>query len=198
MTSRTRADHEFYLLADLASHDLQTWHWYDRYRYPIVQFQRLLRHVEFLEGRGRRVAPLRWIQTWRLKQLGMKLGFSIPRHVFGPGLSLAHYGSIVVNGRAHVGRNARVHSCVNVGEYEEGAPTIGDDVYFGPGAKVFGAINIGSGAVLGANCVVNRDVPPGVTVGGVPAKVISDRSSASLVIDGYTVAARTLGYCPAT
>jgi serine O-acetyltransferase len=192
---RTSAEHRFYLAADLASNSLEQWRWYDRYRYPIVHFQRLLRHVEYLDGRPGPYAVIRAVQLWRLKQLGMKLGFSVPRHVFGPGLSLAHYGSIVVNGNAHVGRNARVHSGVNVGESDGKAPWIGDDVYLGPGAKIFGDIKVGDGAIIGANAVVNRDVPPNVAVGGVPARVIREADAASpLTIDGCAVAAGWLGY----
>lgn len=40
-----------------------------------------------------------------------------------------------------------------------GAPTIGDNVYIGPGAKIFGAIHIGNNVRIGANCVVLEDVP---------------------------------------
>ena len=68
--------HQFYLAADLASHDLERWRWYDRYRYPIVQHQRLLRHVEFLDRRRGRFLLVRFAQVWRLKQLGMKLDFT--------------------------------------------------------------------------------------------------------------------------
>lgn len=192
---RTSREHQFYLAADLASSGLVRWRWYDRYRYPIVQFQRLLRHVEYLDGRGGICTLIRAFQLWRLRQLGMKLGFTVPRHVFGPGLSLAHYGSVVVNGNARIGRNARVHSCVNIGEADGKAPRIADNVYLGPGAKLFGDITVGDGAVVGANAVVNRDVPPRVIVGGVPARIIRDEvTGATLTIDGCAIAARRLGY----
>jgi serine O-acetyltransferase len=46
------------------------------------------------------------------------------------------------------------------------APVIGDDVYIGAGARVLGDVRIGNGAVVGANAVVTRDIPPGTTVVG--------------------------------
>jgi serine O-acetyltransferase len=192
---RALADHRYFLVADLASHNLDRWRWYDRYRYPIVQFQRLLRHVEYLDGRGGAFGILRLIQRWRLNQLALTLGFSIPRHVFGPGLSLAHYGSIVVNGNARVGRNARIHSDVNIGELDGKAPRIGDDVYISPGAKLFGGITVGDRVIIGANAVVNRDVAADKVVAGIPAREIESRQvSADLIIDGCEVATRRLGY----
>jgi len=47
---------------------------------------------------------------------------------------------------------------------------IEDDVWIGAGAKILDGVRIGAGAIVGANAVVNRDVPPGVRVGGVPAR----------------------------
>lgn len=46
------------------------------------------------------------------------------------------------------------------------APTIGDFVYIGAGAKVLGGVSIGKGAIIGANAVVTRDVLPGQCVVG--------------------------------
>ena len=46
------------------------------------------------------------------------------------------------------------------------APLIGDDVYIGAGARVLGDVRVGQGVVIGANAVVTRDIPPGVTVVG--------------------------------
>ena len=93
-----------------------------------------------------------------------------------------------MNGAAKVGANCRLHVGVNIGTsagQRSAAPVLGDNCYIGPGAKLFGAITIGDGTVIGANAVVNRDFPEGeVTLGGVPAKVISDKSSAGLVIRG--------------
>lgn len=50
-------------------------------------------------------------------------------------------------------------------------PTLGDDVVVGAGAKVLGPVWVGSGAQIGANAVVVKDVPAGATAVGVPAVV---------------------------
>lgn len=57
----------------------------------------------------------------------------------------------------------------------KGKITIGSDVWIGTGCQVMSGVNIGHGAVIGANSTVTKDVPPYAIVGGVPAKVISYR-----------------------
>jgi serine O-acetyltransferase len=195
----SKQDFRYYVRADLAAHGLERWRPLSRVWEPEAAFQRQLRRLEYFQNCRRDLLGRLWFQVLQFRFLGTsrKLGFTIPAGVFGPGLSIAHYGSIVVAGRARVGRNCRIHSDVNIGETHDGAPTIGDNVYIGPGAKIFGAITIGDGAAIGANAVVHRDVPPGVTVGGVPARVISPKGSRGLVVDACAVAEqRTLG--PAT
>ena len=83
-----------------------------------------------------------------------------------------HWGSIVISSRAIIGCNARIHSCVNIGADKSGAPVIGDNVYIGPGAKIFGNISIGNNVKIGANAVVNKSFPSDVSIAGVPAKII--------------------------
>ncbi|MDR6173592.1 serine acetyltransferase [Nocardioides zeae] len=89
----------------------------------------------------------------------MLCGFDIPLGVFGAGLSIAHRGSIVVNGDAVVGRNCRIHQNVTIGAIGGEAPVIGDDVFIGPGAGIYGPVRIGSGAKIGPHAYVVDDVP---------------------------------------
>ena len=126
------------------------------------------------------------VVIWKLNKLSIKLGFTIPLNVFGPGLSIAHRGTIVVNGNANIGANCRIHTCVNIGTqagYEGRAPKIGNNVYIGPGAKIFGPIEIADSIAIGANSVVNKSFKePGITIAGIPAKRISDKNSTELLI----------------
>lgn len=185
---KNKDEYEFYLKADLASHGLASWKYRYRFTRDIVYFQRKLRELEYYQNCKKGVFHQLYLKFlgYRFKNLSIRLGFTIPPNVFGPGLSIAHYGSIVVNGNVRVGKNCRIHSATNIGEGNGKSPTLGDNVYVGPGAKVFGGITIGNNVAIGANAVLFIDVPDNVTVGGVPAKVISEKNSLGLIIDGYS------------
>jgi serine O-acetyltransferase len=53
-----------------------------------------------------------------------------------------------------------------------GAPTIGNRVDLGAGAKILGPVTIGDDAVIGANAVVLCDVPAGALAVGIPARIL--------------------------
>lgn len=104
------------------------------------------------------------------------LGFDIPINVIGPGLFIAHVGSIVISRGARIGANLRINIGVVIGEDRgiQNAPTIGNNVTIEPGSKVFGNIEIADGIHIGANSVVNKSfLESGVVIAGVPAKMIS-------------------------
>lgn len=83
--------------------------------------------------------------------------------------------------------------CVNIGLKNGKAPTIGNNVYIGPGAKLFGGIRIGDNVVIGANAVVNCDFPSNVSVAGVPARIIGESAQFEMVADGVSRAREKLG-----
>lgn len=108
---------------------------------------------------------------WRLHVLMLKTGIVIQPNCFGPGLSIAHAGTIIVHPDVRVGSNCRIHACVNIGTGSDSmVPKIGDNCYIGPGVKMFGGIVIGDNVKIGANAVVNKSFPEGnCTLVGIPA-----------------------------
>lgn len=124
------------------------------------------------------------VSRYLLGKQSLKLGFSIPINVFAEGLSIAHYGTIVVNSHAKVGRNCRMQEGVNFGATggNDLSPTVGDNVFIGTGAKLIGGITIANGVAIAANAVVVKDIlEPNTTWGGVPAKKLSDHSSEAFI-----------------
>lgn len=103
--------------------------------------------------------------------------------VIDGGFYIAHVGNIVVGHHTRMGPHASIHQGVTIGGGGSGRgfPVIGDNVYFGAGAKIIGPVKIGNNAVIGANAVVTHDVPDNAVVGGVPAQVLSYRSSNEFV-----------------
>jgi serine O-acetyltransferase len=125
--------------------------------------------------------PASWIARrlaimW-LRRYEFRFGINIPFDTrIGPGLYIGHHGAITVHDRATIGKNCNLSQEVTIGEVQTGpnlgVPTIGDNVYIGPGAKVIGNINVGDDVVIGANCVVARDVPDDAVIAGVPGRVL--------------------------
>ncbi len=93
--------------------------------------------------------------------------------MFGPGLGIAHTGTIIVNPKSRVGSNCRIHSCVYISTHF-GCPTIGDNVFIGPGCIISGSIQIGNNVVIGANSYVDSSFQDSCTIAGNPAKIIKD------------------------
>ena len=77
---------------------------------------------------------------------------------------------IFISNSAHIGKNVVIFHQVTIGSISTvgskhwGAPTVGDNVYIGCGAKILGNIHIGNNSRIGANCVVTRDIPANTCV----------------------------------
>ena len=116
---------------------------------------------------------------WRYRRLSLRLGFSIPVNTFGPGLSIAHTGTIIVNHAVRVGAFCRLHACVNIGASggSSKAPQIGDNVYIGPSVVIFGDIHLANNITIGANATVNKDcLVSNVVLAGTPAKIVKENA----------------------
>ena len=183
---QTKSDLKYYLEQDAVALRCETRKRPKLFGDEIWKFQRILRRAEYYNNLYHNSKPYLlchfiWYKLL-LHKYSIKLGFSIPLNTFGPGLSIAHYGTIVVNSAAKVGKNCRLQEGVNIGATNGStlAPKIGDNVFIGTGAKIIGDISIADDVAIGANAVVVKSIlEPGVTYAGVPAKKISSNNSHS-------------------
>lgn len=99
----------------------------------------------------------------------------------GKGLYIGHFGGIFVSSEVKIGEVCNLSQGVTIGiggrGKKRGCPKIGDRVFIGLGAKVFGAVTIGNNVAIGANAVVTIDLPDDAMAVGVPAKIISYEGS---------------------
>lgn len=142
---------------------------------PVYRYQKIMRKLDYYKNCAHWNKIAYYYYYLRFRHLGIKLGFSIPCDVIGPGLCLAHYGSIVISYYSKIGSNCKIHVGVNIGASggEKKAPVIGNNVYIGPGAKLIGNIVIADDVVIGANAVVTKSITEAGTYAGVPAKMIN-------------------------
>ncbi len=133
-----------------------------------------------------RMAHWLWQRGWLvpgrfLSALGRSLtGIEIhPGAKIGRRLFIDHGIGVVIGETAEIGDDVTLYQGVTLGgtSLQRGKrhPTLDDDVIVGAGAKVLGAFTVGRGARIGANAVVLSEVPAGVSVVGIPAKIIGER-----------------------
>ena len=138
----------------------------------------------------------KWLWDRKLFLLGrlvshigrMLTGIEIhPGATIGKGFFIDHGLGVVIGETAEIGDNVTLYHDVTLGgiapsvdsdaqRQRKRHPTLGDDVIVGSGAQILGPITVGAGARVGANSVVLRDVPPGATVVGIPAKIARGRA----------------------
>ncbi len=140
--------------------------------YPGVHALLFHRLAHFLWTHG-----LRWLARF-LSHLGrwftgieIHPGATIGRRVF-----IDHGMGVVVGETAEIGDECTLYHGVTLGgtTWNKGKrhPTLGRGVVIGAGAKILGPITIGENAKVGSNAVVVKDVPPGATAVGIPARIL--------------------------
>ena len=154
----------------------------------IWKYEIFLRKCEYYQNISSKNPIYKILQgVYRYKRFkaGLLCGFSIPLNTCGKGLCLAHIGPIVISNYATVGDNCRSHIDVNLGaDARNGkvAPHIGNNVYIGPGAKIFGDIYIADNCAIGANAVVNKSFEnENCSIAGVPARVVNIKGVSNIL-----------------
>ena len=101
-----------------------------------------------------------------------------PGAVIGRNFFIDH-GFTVIGETVEIGNDVTIYQNVTLGGTNPSAgvpgkrhPTLRDGVVIGSGAQILGPIEVGAGARVGANAVVTRDVVPGATMVGIPAKAV--------------------------
>lgn len=99
-----------------------------------------------------------------------------PGAVIGRRFFIDHGMGVVIGETAVVGDDVLLYHQVTLGgvslEKTKRHPTLGNNVLIGMGAKILGPITIGEGTRVGANAVVNKDIPANCTVVGIPGRII--------------------------
>jgi len=131
-----------------------------------------------------RQAPARFFQN----QISVTLGVDIhPAARIGSGIMLDHATGIVIGETAVVEDDVSILHSVTLGgsgkESGDRHPKIRRGVLLSAGCKVIGNIEVGEGAKVGAGSVVLHDVPPHVTVAGVPAQIVGRPACPSPALD---------------
>ncbi|MFP4352853.1 MAG: serine O-acetyltransferase [Puniceicoccaceae bacterium] len=100
-----------------------------------------------------------------------------PAAEIGSGILLDHATGFVAGETSRLADDVSILHAVTLGgtgkESGDRHPKIGRGVLIGAGAKILGNITIGECSRIGANSVVLEDIPPHVTVVGVPARIVS-------------------------
>lgn len=156
---------------------------------PQRRFLLLLRTCEYYMNCNKKGLTYRIVKYLKFRQ-GLKTGFSIPENVLGKGVQLPHYGTIVINKNAKIGKYCRIHVCVNIGASGGSlkAPQIGNHVYIAPGAKLYGDIQIADRIAIAANAAVGKSfLNSNKLIGGIPAKEIGDVNITKIIVPGEQI-----------
>lgn len=106
-----------------------------------------------------------------------------PGATIGRRFFIDHGMGVVIGETAEIGDDVTLYHGVTLGgvSWNKGKrhPTLGNRVVVGAGAKILGPFTVGEGARVGSNSVVVREVPPGATVVGIPARVVPERAEPS-------------------
>ena len=141
-----------------------------------------------------------WLWGVRLKWLGRLVshlgrwltGIEIhPGALIGRRFFIDHGMGVVIGETAEIGDDCTLYHGVTLGgtSWNKGKrhPTLGNGVVVGAGAKILGPIMIGDDARVGSNAVVVKNVPPGATAIGIPARIVEKEAGDKAGFSAYAV-----------
>ena len=161
----------------------------DLYRYEGKDSERFiiqLRYILFVPGfqyiyllRKTQLARFRLSRLfWAilLKLCSYKFAIQIPPHTkIGRGFRIVHWGHIVINPGAIIGKNFNISQGCLIGNSQgkkSGTPIIGDNVCMNANSIIIGGIKVGNNVLIAPGAFVNFDVPDNSIVIGNPGRII--------------------------
>ncbi len=138
----------------------------------------------------------RWLARF-VSHLGRWLtGIEIhPGATIGRRFFIDHGMGVVIGETSEIGDDCTLYHGVTLGgtSWNKGKrhPTLKNNVVIGAGAKILGPITVGEGAKVGSNAVVVKDVPPGATAVGIPARILEEPAVAQTGFAAYAVSRDT-------
>lgn len=147
-----------------------------KYIWLYIKTLRYVEYYDFKKKSNKFYSFVFYYHLKKLRNLSYRTGFQIPPHTCGKGLTIWHWGPIIVNPAARLGENCTLYPGVLIGHktfYD--APIIGDNVFIGAGTKIIGPVKIGDNVTIGQNCVIVNDVPTGSIIVSSPIRCINTR-----------------------
>jgi serine O-acetyltransferase len=129
-------------------------------------------------------ANLRWLARYISNVSRFLTGIEIhPGATIGRRVFIDHGMGIVIGETAEIGDDCTIYQGVTLGgtSLARGTkrhPTLGKGVIVSAGAKVLGGFTVGDGARVGSNAVLLKEVPPGATAVGIPARILQKEAEA--------------------
>lgn len=130
----------------------------------IWAYIRTLRLCEYYHNHSNRIVRVlgNLLYCHKLRTLSRITGFQIPPNTLGKGLTIWHWGTIIISDDSRIGDYCTLEPGVVVGskiDYGR-APVIGNHVTINGGSRIIGDITIGDDVIIGANTVVLKNTPP--------------------------------------
>ena len=114
-----------------------------------------------------------------------------PGAIIGSRFFIDHGMGVVIGETSVIGDDCTIYHGVTLGgtSWKQGKrhPTLENKVVVGAGAKILGPITICSGAKIGSNAVVVKDIPKNVVAVGIPARIVQDTENKANAFRPYAV-----------